>query len=110
MAATTPLERWVEEAAGLTRPEQVVWCDGSDAESERLIAAMLADGTLQRVNGRAYPNSYLHRSASNDVARTEHLTYICSAEKGDAGPTNNWMAPAEAKERVGKLFDGCMRG
>jgi phosphoenolpyruvate carboxykinase (GTP) len=110
MGATTPLERWVEAAAGMTHPDRIVWCDGSDAEHERLIAGMLDDGTLERVNGRAYPNSYLHRSASNDVARTEHLTYICSAKKDDAGPTNNWMAPAEAKDKVGKLFDGSMRG
>jgi phosphoenolpyruvate carboxykinase (GTP) len=108
--AATPLERWVEAAAAMTRPDRVVWCDGSDAENERLIAGMLADGTLVRMNERAYPNSYLHRSASNDVARTEHLTYICSANKDDAGPTNNWMAPADAKERVGKLFEGSMRG
>jgi phosphoenolpyruvate carboxykinase (GTP) len=110
MSATTPLERWVEQAAGRTRPDRVVWCDGSEEEYRRLVEGMLADGTLNALNERGYPNSYLHRSNPNDVARTEQLTYICTREPADAGPTNNWMAPDEAKERVGKLFDGCMRG
>jgi phosphoenolpyruvate carboxykinase (GTP) len=110
MSATTPLERWVEQAAGMTRPDRIVWCDGSEAEYQRLIEGMLADGAMLPVDQQAYPNSYLHRSDPTDVARTENLTYICTRNQMDAGPNNNWMAPAEAKERVGKLFDGCMRG
>jgi phosphoenolpyruvate carboxykinase (GTP) len=110
MSATTPLERWVDEMAGLTRPDRIVWCDGSDAEYERLVESMLADGTMLSLNEEAYPNSYLHRSDPSDVARTEHLTYICTREKAAAGPNNNWMDPIEAKERVGKLFEGVMRG
>jgi phosphoenolpyruvate carboxykinase (GTP) len=110
MAATTPLERWVEQAAAMTRPDRIVWCDGSEAEYQGLVEAMLADGTLVTMNENAYPNSYLHRSDPSDVARTEQLTYICSRREEDAGPNNNWMAPADAKERVGKLFAGSMRG
>jgi phosphoenolpyruvate carboxykinase (GTP) len=110
MSATTPLERWVEQAAEITRPHRVVWCDGSEAEYQRLIDGMLADGTMVPMNQEAYPNSYLHRSDPSDVARTEHLTYICTREKIDAGPNNNWMDPATARVRVGKLFEGSMRG
>jgi phosphoenolpyruvate carboxykinase (GTP) len=106
----TPVEQWVNDAAKMTRPHKVVWCDGSEAEYERLIQEMLEDGTLTRLNQEAYPGCYLHRSHPSDVARTEHLTFICSPERDDAGPTNNWMPPAEARDRVGKLFDGSMQG
>jgi phosphoenolpyruvate carboxykinase (GTP) len=107
---TTPLERWVDEAAQMTRPTAIAWCDGSDAEYQRLIEDMMRDGTLHRLNQHTYPECYLHRSHPSDVARTEHLTFICSRQKDDAGPTNNWMAPQEARDRVGKLFEGSMRG
>jgi phosphoenolpyruvate carboxykinase (GTP) len=106
----TPVEQWVNDAAKMTRPHKVVWCDGSQAEYENLIEGMLEDGTLTRLNQEAYPGCYLHRSHPSDVARTEHLTFICSAERDDAGPNNNWMPPSEARERVGKLFEGCMQG
>jgi phosphoenolpyruvate carboxykinase (GTP) len=106
----TPAERWVDEVARTTRPERVVWCDGSAAESDRLIGGMLADGTLLRLHPAAAPGSTLHRSHPSDVARTEHLTFIASREKADAGPTNNWIAPAEARARVGPLFEGVMKG
>ncbi len=106
----TPAERWVEEVAQTTRPERVVWCNGSAAESEQLTAEMLADGTLQALNPAAAPGCTLHRSHPSDVARTEHLTFIASRRAEDAGPTNNWMAPAEARERVGPLFAGSMKG
>ncbi len=105
----TPLEQWVNDAAKMTRPQKVVWCDGSEAEYESLIEHMLDDGTLIRLNQEAYPGCYLHRSHPGDVARTEHLTFICSAERDDAGPTNNWMPPKEARDKVGKLFEGSMR-
>src|SRR5919204_4892155 len=107
---TTPLERWVDEVAQLTRPAAMVWCDGSDQEYQSLIERMMSDGTLHRLNQQTYPECYLHRSHPSDVARTEHLTFICSRQKDDAGPTNNWMAPQEARDRVGKLFEGSMRG
>jgi phosphoenolpyruvate carboxykinase (GTP) len=97
-------------AVRLTEPDRVVWHGGSEEEYERLIADMLRDGTLIRLNPHTYPGCYLHRSHPSDVSRTEHLTFICTERAADAGPTNNWMAPTEAKERVGALFKGAMRG
>ncbi len=107
---TKPVERWVEEVAAHTRPERIHWCDGSAEENERLIAAMLADGTLHGLNHDRYPNCYLHRSDPTDVARTEHLTFVCRERQADAGPNNNWMSPADAKAKVGPLFKDAMRG
>src|SRR6184192_4044686 len=106
----TPLEQWVDEVARHTHPKDVYWCDGSEAENQRLIREMLAAGTLFELNQTRYPNCYLHRSDPSDVARTEQVTFICSASRDDAGPTNNWMAPHEAKQRVGGLLHGAMRG
>jgi phosphoenolpyruvate carboxykinase (GTP) len=106
----TPLETWVDEAAKLTKPERVVYCDGSEAEYRRMIAEMLRGGDSYALNEKTYPDCYLHRSSPNDVARTEHLTYICSPTKEEAGPTNNWMDPGAAKHKVGALLDGAMRG
>ncbi len=106
----TPLEMWVEEAARLTKPDQVVYCDGSEAENQRIIAEMLRDADSNALNEKTYPNCYLHRSSPNDVARTEHLTFICAPNKDDVGPTNNWMDPDAAKYKIGALLDGAMRG
>ncbi|HEY2945048.1 MAG TPA: phosphoenolpyruvate carboxykinase (GTP) [Vicinamibacteria bacterium] len=106
----TPAERWVDDVARKTRPERVVWCDGSEEEAGRLVDGMVADGTLLRLNPAAAPGCTLHRSHPSDVARTEHLTFIASRDKRDAGPTNNWMAPSEARTRVDPLFDGVMKG
>ncbi|HXH08917.1 MAG TPA: phosphoenolpyruvate carboxykinase (GTP) [Alphaproteobacteria bacterium] len=106
----TPVEQWVDEVAQMTRPAKVVWCDGSDAEYQGLIEGMLDDGTLLQLNQRTYPNCYLHRSHPSDVARTEHLTFICTPQQEDAGPTNNWMSPPEARDKVGTLFQGSMQG
>ena len=106
----TPLENWVNEAAKLTKPDRVVYCDGSEAENQRMIGEMLAAGDSTTLNEKTYPNCYLHRSSPNDVARTEHLTFICAPNKDDAGPTNNWMDPDAAKHKVGALLDGAMRG
>lgn len=105
----TPLEQWVDQCATLTRPKNVVWCDGSEAEYQRLIQEMLATGTLLELNQKEYPGCYLHRSDPSDVARTEHLTFVCTSKQEDAGPNNNWMLPAEAKEKVGALFSGSMK-
>ena len=110
MSLTSQVEKWVDEVAALTGPAKVAWADGSKAEYDRLVDDMLRDGTLLPLNSRTYPNCYLHRSHPSDVARTEQLTFICTRAKEDAGPTNNWMAPAEAKERLGGLFRGSMRG
>ncbi len=106
----TPAERWVEDVEKTVRPDRVVWCDGSAAENERLVEEMLGDGTLLRLHPEKAPGSYLHRSHPTDVARTEHLTFIASRRKEDAGPTNNWMSPEEARKRVHPLFDGVMKG
>jgi phosphoenolpyruvate carboxykinase (GTP) len=107
---STPLEKWVEDSASLTKPSKIVWCDGSEAENERLAGDMLRDGTYNELNQKTYPNCYLHRSNPNDVARTENLTFICTRSKDDAGPTNNWMAPEEGKAKLRPLFDGAMKG
>lgn len=106
----TPLQAWVNEAAKLTKPDRVVYCDGSEAEYQRMVAEMLRAGDTCTLNEKTYPNCYLHRSNVNDVARTEHLTFICTPDKEEAGPTNNWMEPQAAKQKVGALFDGAMRG
>ena len=110
MSVTGVAERWVDEVAGLTQPARVVWCDGSKPEYDALIQAMLGDGTLLPLNPRTYPDSYLHRSNPTDVARTEQLTFISTREREDAGPTNNWMAPADAKRKAGEYLRGAMRG
>jgi phosphoenolpyruvate carboxykinase (GTP) len=104
------LKAWVDEVAAHTTPARIHWVDGSEEERERLIADMLRTGELHRLNEQRYPNSYLHRSDPSDVARTEHLTFICSKKQVDTGPTNNWMDPNEARRKVGALFAGSMRG
>jgi phosphoenolpyruvate carboxykinase (GTP) len=107
---STPLEQWVESVARLTRPEKIFWCDGSEAEAAHIQETMVREGHTVSLNGKTYPNCYLHRSDPSDVARTEKVTFICTRNREDAGPTNNWMAPAEAKKMMEGLFDGSMRG
>ena len=107
---STPLERWVEETARLTKPERIVFCDGSAEENQRLLEQMVREGHSLELNEKSYPNCYLHRSNPNDVARTEQVTFICSRRKEDAGPTNTWMAPEEGKRKLTPLLDGAMRG
>jgi phosphoenolpyruvate carboxykinase (GTP) len=104
------LNRWVDDVARLTKPDNIHWCDGSDAESEALTAQMLADGTLSTLNPDTHPNCYLHRSHPSDVARVEHLTLVCSKNEEDAGPNNHWMDPAQAHAKIDALFEGCMQG
>jgi len=110
MSSNTAVKRWVEEITTLCRPDKVIWCDGSDTERERLTKEAVRRGELLPLNQEKLPGCYLHRSHPSDVARTEHLTFICSEKQEDAGPTNNWMAPKEARNKLTKLFRDAMRG
>jgi phosphoenolpyruvate carboxykinase (GTP) len=104
------IRQWVDEVAAMTRPDRILFCDGSEAERDALIAECLATGELIELNQQKMPGCYLHRSASHDVARTEHLTFVCTDIKEDAGPNNNWMPPGEAVATLTPLFDGVMQG
>lgn len=112
----TPLEIWVEEQAKLTKPDRIYWCNGSEEEAHRLIEIGMKEEKIgnnpifQKLNHNIWPNAYFHRSHPTDVARTEHLTFVCHPDKETSGPNNNWMEPNEAKQMLTKLSDGCMRG
>jgi phosphoenolpyruvate carboxykinase (GTP) len=104
------LNRWVDDVARLTEPSDIRWCDGSDGEYAELVQTMLTSGDLLPLNEQSNPRSYLHRSHPSDVARVEHLTFVCTPKEEDAGPNNHWMAPSEAHDKIDVLFAGAMKG
>jgi phosphoenolpyruvate carboxykinase (GTP) len=104
------LAGWVAEIAELAKPDTIEWCDGSQAEWDRLTRLLVANRTFTRLNPGLRPNSFWCRSDPSDVARVEDRTFICSEREDDAGPTNNWIAPDEMRKRFAEIFDGCMAG
>src|SRR5689334_23751041 len=104
------LAAWVGEIAELTKPDAVVWCDGSQAEWDRLTSLLVENGTMTRLNPQLRPNSFWCASDPSDVARVEDRTFICSEREQDAGPTNNWIAPEQMRKTFAEIFDGCMQG
>ncbi len=104
------LQSWVDQVASQTQPDAIHWCTGTDAEYQEMIEKMLSDGTLTTLNEEQYPNCYLHLSDPSDVARVEHLTFVCTESEEDAGPNNHWMKPEDGHAKVDALFDGCMKG
>ncbi|MBI2983883.1 MAG: phosphoenolpyruvate carboxykinase (GTP), partial [Chloroflexi bacterium] len=104
------LSRWVDEMARMCKPDRVCWCDGSEDERDRLIGEAVSAGVLTPLDHSKRPGSYYSRSNPNDVARTEELTFVCTPTREEAGPTNNWMAPAEMYAKLRGLFDGAMTG
>src|SRR5690242_9037255 len=101
---------WVEEMAKLCKPDRVYWCDGSPEERKRLIAEAVESKVLIPLDQKKWPGCYYHHSNPNDVARVEHLTFICTPTKEEAGPTNNWMEPQEAYRKLAAIYDGAMKG
>ena len=108
--SNTALVEWVAAVAELAEPDQIQWCTGSDEESRELTELLLETGGFKELNPETHPNCYLHLSDPQDVARVEQLTFICTDEKEDAGPNNNWMSPADGHAKMDELFKGAMRG
>ena len=110
MTSNKVLADWVTQVKRHVQADQVHWCDGTSGEYRQLVQQMQKSGVLKELNQDTHPRCYLHRSDPQDVARVEHLTYICSRNRDDAGPNNNWMDPAEAHAKIDSLFESCMRG
>jgi len=110
MVENNSVKHWVSEMVQLCQPDRVVWCDGSEEEKKHLTAEAIRTGEILELNQEKLPGCYYHRTAKNDVARTEHLTFICTTKQEDAGPTNNWMSPSDAYSKLGELFKGSMKG
>ncbi|HTH71605.1 MAG TPA: phosphoenolpyruvate carboxykinase (GTP) [Candidatus Saccharimonadales bacterium] len=108
--SNTHVVAWVNEMAKMCQPDQIYWCDGSEDEAKALLDEAIATGVLIPLNSAKRPNSYLHRSNPNDVARSEELTFVCTPTKAEAGPTNNWMEPADAYRKLAGIFAGAMKG
>ena len=106
----TTLQDWVDSVAQQTRPDTIHWCTGSDEEYDTLVQSMTKSGDLLPLNDDEYPGCHLHRSDPSDVARVEHLTFICTQDAADAGPNNHWMSPTDAHAKIDALFDGAMQG
>jgi phosphoenolpyruvate carboxykinase (GTP) len=111
MTTTLPaLQEWVDSVAAHTRPDSIHWCDGSEAENRKLVDEMCASGVLSPLNQERFPDCYLHLSDPSDVARVEHLTFVCTSSEEDAGQNNHWMEPAAAHAKIDALFEGAMEG
>ena len=109
MTSNQKLVNWVNEWAELCQPEKVYWCDGSEEENNRLLEEMVASGMAVKLDEKKRPGSYYFQSDPSDVARVENRTYICSLNKEDAGPTNNWADPVEMKATLKGFFKGCIQ-
>ena len=110
MTTHKALQAWINEIAELTQPDSIYWCNGSESEFRELTRLLLSNGGFVELNQETHPGCYLHRSDPSDVARVEHLTFVCTSSEADAGPNNNWMAPNEARAKLQGLFRGCMKG
>ncbi len=110
MTTNQILKQWVDEVSELTHPDNIHWCTGSAEENQQLVEGMLQTGEFISLNPETHPDCYLHRSDPDDVARVEHVTFICTPNRDDAGPNNHWMEPAEAKAKMRDLYSGCMQG
>ncbi|RPH99958.1 MAG: phosphoenolpyruvate carboxykinase (GTP), partial [Lysobacterales bacterium] len=110
MTTHKALQAWINEIAELTQPDSIYWCNGSESEFRELTRLLLSNGGFVELNQETHPGCYLHRSDPSDVARVEHLTFVCTSSEADAGPNNNWMAPNEARAKLRGLFRGCMKG
>ncbi|HUM88753.1 MAG TPA: phosphoenolpyruvate carboxykinase, partial [Prolixibacteraceae bacterium] len=110
MTKNQKLLNWVNEWAAICQPNNVYWCDGSEEENQRLLDEMVKSGQAVKLDDKKRPGSYAFNSDPSDVARVENRTFICSEKKEDAGPTNNWKAPAEMKAEMLEKYKGCMKG
>ncbi len=110
MTKNNTVLKWVNEMAAITKPDSIYWCNGSEEEKQNLIQQAVNTNELEKLNEDKLPGCYFHYSDKNDVARVEHLTFICTRKKDDAGITNNWMAPDEAYNKLSSIFDGSMKG